>query len=74
MSGIEFDGEQKSVLYSQFQESNKPPKMIKYMLDHKLVKNEKQAQIVLLAVVVVFLIVSFIIIRGTLTPPIIKSL
>ncbi len=74
MSNLQFDEQHGPVMYSRFERTAEPPKIIRFLVDHNLAKNEKHAGFILLGVVVVSIIVSFYLLHGAISPPSLKSI
>ena len=63
MSNIEFEGENATssnshLLYARIQASNRAPKLVDFLIRHKIVKNESQANAIILILVVVAIVFS----------------
>ncbi len=69
MNNVEFDGDSGvnatggRLLYSRVEKSSVPPKIIRYMLDRKIVRSEKQAQYMLLGLIIVCIVAAVVVLQ-----------
>ena len=72
-NNVEFDADTtespKRLLYSRIEPSNVPPAFIRFLIRRHIIKNERQGDILLLAVILACIIFSIIIIRYSFFTP-----
>jgi hypothetical protein len=67
MSSIDFEaddqGARNNVLYSKFQSSSQKPRIVDFLIRKGIAKTESQANVILLATIVVLIVVSIFLFR-----------
>lgn len=62
MNNVEFDNDQgTSLLYARLQRSSVAPRLVQFLLTKKIARSERQANVVLLAMVVVLIALSSVV-------------